>query len=100
VELFSTDLPPANSVALIEKDYRTRSCRCRIRDVACLVCGMFLSETVRAHDRLHPTFRTPITWAALPAADADTEGGTCSSPELGKGAKSGRGMAGYAKWCR
>ncbi|KXS15868.1 hypothetical protein M427DRAFT_496356 [Gonapodya prolifera JEL478] len=125
VELFSTDLPPPKSVALVEKDYRTRSCRCRIRDVACLVCGcvvgyhvtrpcerclgacnnghywMFLSEAVRARDRLHPTSHSPMTWAALPAADSDPEGGTCASPELGKASLAkDAGMASYVRWCR
>ncbi|RKO87193.1 protein FAM72, partial [Blyttiomyces helicus] len=38
VELYSTDSPPC-SVQLVEKDYTTRSCKCRIRDVACLLCG-------------------------------------------------------------
>ena len=35
VELFSTDAPPY-SVQLVNDDYRTRNCFCRIRDVACL----------------------------------------------------------------
>ncbi|KAJ3186235.1 Protein fam72b [Gaertneriomyces sp. JEL0708] len=38
VELFSTDIPP-EGVQLINNDYQTRNCRCRIRDVACLTCG-------------------------------------------------------------
>ena len=35
VELYSTDSPPY-SVQLVNEDYRTRNCFCRIRDVACL----------------------------------------------------------------
>ncbi|KAI8622033.1 FAM72 protein-domain-containing protein [Chytriomyces sp. MP71] len=35
VELFSTDSPPCR-VQLVENDYMTRNCQCRIRDVACL----------------------------------------------------------------
>jgi hypothetical protein len=35
VELFSTDAPPYG-VQLVNEDYRTRNCFCRIRDVACL----------------------------------------------------------------
>jgi hypothetical protein len=35
VELFSTDSPPYG-VQLVNDDYRTRNCFCRIRDVACL----------------------------------------------------------------
>ncbi|KAI8584851.1 protein FAM72, partial [Geranomyces variabilis] len=38
VELYSTDSPPSK-VQLVEHDYMTRNCRCRIRDVACLGCG-------------------------------------------------------------
>ncbi|KAG0359340.1 Protein fam72a [Gamsiella multidivaricata] len=38
VELYSTDHPPG-SVQLIERDYSTSNCRCKIRDVACRVCG-------------------------------------------------------------
>ncbi|KAF9130402.1 Protein fam72a [Mortierella sp. 14UC] len=38
VELYSTDHPPG-SVQLIEKDYTTSNCKCKIRDVACKVCG-------------------------------------------------------------
>ncbi|KAI1315436.1 Protein fam72a [Mortierella claussenii] len=38
VELFSTDHPPG-SVQLIDKDYTTSNCACKIRDVACRVCG-------------------------------------------------------------
>lgn len=35
VELFSTDIPPSG-VSLVNDDYQTRKCHCRIRDVACL----------------------------------------------------------------
>ncbi|KAF9974662.1 Protein fam72a [Actinomortierella ambigua] len=38
IELYSTDHPPG-SVQLIDKDYTTLNCKCRIRDVACRVCG-------------------------------------------------------------
>lgn len=38
VELFSTDRPPFG-VALVDKDYFTKNCSCRIRDAACLGCG-------------------------------------------------------------
>ncbi|KAL7752251.1 hypothetical protein RI367_002296 [Sorochytrium milnesiophthora] len=39
VELFSTDAPPNDCVQLVNDDYLTKNCRCRIRDVACLGCG-------------------------------------------------------------
>ncbi|KAG1184052.1 hypothetical protein G6F62_010497 [Rhizopus arrhizus] len=35
IELYSTDTP-SQSMYVLEKDYLTRSCHCRIRDVACL----------------------------------------------------------------
>ena len=35
-ELFSTDLPPTHTTALVGGDYRTSSCDCKISDVACL----------------------------------------------------------------
>ncbi|KAK3825524.1 MAG: FAM72 protein-domain-containing protein, partial [Benniella sp.] len=38
IELFSTDYPPG-AVQLIDQDYATSNCRCRIRDVACRICG-------------------------------------------------------------
>ncbi|KAG0238674.1 Protein fam72a [Actinomortierella wolfii] len=38
IELYSTDHPPG-SVQLVDKDYTTLNCKCRIRDVACRVCG-------------------------------------------------------------
>merc|ERR1719198_54699 len=39
IELFSTDLPPTTAVELVNDEYTTQSCQCRIRDVACLECG-------------------------------------------------------------
>ncbi|TPX50668.1 hypothetical protein SeMB42_g01184 [Synchytrium endobioticum] len=45
IELYSTDLPPF-CVQLVNEDYQTRNCRCRIRDVACLGCGNVLGYHV------------------------------------------------------
>ncbi|KAJ1668483.1 hypothetical protein EV178_000515 [Coemansia sp. RSA 1646] len=39
IELFSTDMPPMVKIQLVGTDYTTRSCRCKIRNVACLGCG-------------------------------------------------------------
>lgn len=36
VELYSTDLPPLDDVELVNKDYMTENCKCRIHDIACL----------------------------------------------------------------
>jgi hypothetical protein len=76
VELYSTDGVNKGCVQLVDEDYMTTNCRCRIRDVACLGCGnvvgyhvtqpceaclsscnnghfwMFLSDTVSATERM------------------------------------------------
>lgn len=36
VELYSTDLPPLSDVEMVNKDYVTDNCKCRIHDIACL----------------------------------------------------------------
>lgn len=46
VELFSTDMPPPNSVDLVNANYQTEKCKCKIKDVACLGCGMVVGYTV------------------------------------------------------
>lgn len=73
IELYSTDAPPTGRLVLtcrmkerfglpeltflrtsfvpsrvqqIEQDYRTRSCLCRIRDIACLSCGCVIGYHV------------------------------------------------------
>jgi hypothetical protein len=38
VELFSTDSAPRN-IQLVNDDYTTSNCDCRIKDLACLGCG-------------------------------------------------------------
>ncbi|KAI7818643.1 protein FAM72, partial [Gamsiella multidivaricata] len=45
IELYSTDRPP-KGVQLVYDDYRTRNCKCRIRDIACLGCGSTLGYHV------------------------------------------------------
>ncbi|KAG0255059.1 Protein fam72a [Actinomortierella ambigua] len=45
IELYSTDRAPLG-VQLVYEDYRTRNCKCRIRDVACLGCGNTLGYHV------------------------------------------------------
>ncbi|TPX66158.1 hypothetical protein SpCBS45565_g04637 [Spizellomyces sp. 'palustris'] len=95
VELYSTDTPPSK-VQLVDHDYMTRNCRCRIRDVACLGCGnvigyhvtqpcdtcldscnnghfwMFLSEGVTSTDRMDRTKN--LVWAQLPCVEMDEMG--------------------------
>ncbi|KAI8809697.1 FAM72 protein-domain-containing protein [Cladochytrium replicatum] len=94
VELYSTDSPPSG-VALVNDDYITRNCHCRIRDVACLGCGnvvgyhvtqpcetcleacnnghfwMFHVEQVSSSDRLDSSGTRSLLWAHLPRADRD-----------------------------
>ncbi|KAJ3185359.1 Protein fam72a [Gaertneriomyces sp. JEL0708] len=45
IELFSTDIPP-NGVQLVNDDYHTRNCQCKIRDTACLGCGNIIGYHV------------------------------------------------------
>ena len=50
VELYSTDTPPKayyiinSSVELVQRDYFTQNCHCRIRDAACL--GWYINANV------------------------------------------------------
>ncbi|TNM88447.1 hypothetical protein fugu_004701 [Takifugu bimaculatus] len=39
VELFSTDIPPNRTVDFVASCYSTESCKCKLRDIACLKCG-------------------------------------------------------------
>lgn len=96
VELFSTDNPPMGA-QLVNDDYTTASCACRIRDVACLSCGcvvgyhvtqpcdvclsscnnghfwMFHCTEVSSCDRLGQGNKQML-WAHLPRVDLDVEG--------------------------
>ncbi|KAI9144474.1 FAM72 protein-domain-containing protein [Paraphysoderma sedebokerense] len=96
VELFSTDTPP-KCVQLVNDDYTTQKCRCRIRDVACLGCGnvvgyhvtqpcktcldacnnghfwMFHMEQITYTERLDSSGTKVLLWASLPHADRDKE---------------------------
>eukprot|EP00842_Homolaphlyctis_polyrhiza_P004127 jgi/Hompol1/4715/HPOL_003847-RA len=96
VELFSTDSPPYG-VQLVNDDYQTRNCFCRIRDVACLGCGnvigyhvtqpcepcmdacnnghfwMFHVSEVASHDRIVTESGQPLVWSQIPRADKDNQ---------------------------
>ncbi|KAJ3084269.1 Protein fam72a [Rhizoclosmatium hyalinum] len=89
VELFSTDSPPIG-VQMVNDDYETRNCHCRIRDVACLNCGnlvgyhvtqpctdclgscnnghfwMFHMDQVISEDRMDGSGGKVLLWAHLP----------------------------------
>ncbi|CAO3637511.1 unnamed protein product [Mucor hiemalis] len=95
IELYSTDTP-SQSIHVLEKDYLTRSCHCRIRDVACLGCGnvigyhvvspcaqcldacnnghfwMFHSSACKPAER-HDINKKVLLWNNLPRAEMDYE---------------------------
>nr|KAJ3418754.1 Protein fam72a [Polyrhizophydium stewartii] len=94
IELFSTDAPPYG-VQLVNDDYQTRNCFCRIRDVACLGCGnvigyhvtqpcepcmdacnnghfwMFHVAEVQARERVNGQTTQTLLWSQIPRADKD-----------------------------
>ncbi|KAJ8655974.1 hypothetical protein O0I10_008414 [Lichtheimia ornata] len=94
IELYSTDIP-ATSIQLMDKDYLTRTCHCRIRDVACRECGniigyhvvapcsrclqacnnghfwMFHSDACQPNERKDITGKCTILWNNLPRAEQD-----------------------------
>ncbi|XP_028652516.1 protein FAM72A isoform X1 [Erpetoichthys calabaricus] len=39
VELYSTDIPPNSTIDFVSSCYCTESCRCKLKDIACLKCG-------------------------------------------------------------
>ncbi|KAJ3326299.1 Protein fam72a [Boothiomyces sp. JEL0866] len=104
VELYSTDRPPFG-VALVDKDYFTKNCSCRIRDAACLGCGnvvgyhvthpcdrcldscnnghfwMFLSDAVWSKDRLEKSGNSILKWSSLAGADDALDHGSHTEKE-------------------
>lgn len=88
IELYSTDIPPAE-LALISEDRMTHGCHCRIRDTVCTGCGnvlgyhvsqpcercldaknnghfwMFYSETVQPSERSDPSTGKALFWGSL-----------------------------------
>lgn len=94
IELFSTDNPPFG-VQMVNDDYVTRNCSCRIRDVACLHCGnivgyhvtqpckdclsscnnghfwMFHLGQVRSNERFDAATGGRMLWAQLPLVDKE-----------------------------
>ncbi|KAI8900039.1 protein FAM72 [Globomyces pollinis-pini] len=105
IELFSTDIPPFG-VALVDKDYFTKNCSCRIRDAACLGCGnvvgyhvthpcekcleacnnghfwMFLSEAVRPVERYEKNGTKVLRWSAI--SDSPNGGEAVVEQEAGQ----------------
>ncbi|XP_027135543.1 protein FAM72A isoform X2 [Larimichthys crocea] len=103
VELFSTDIPPNRTVDFVASCYSTESCKCKLRDIACLKCGnvvgyhvvapckpcllscnnghfwMFNSDAVSTLNRLDGTGLNLLLWGDLPELD-DSENEESESP--------------------
>ncbi|KAF3856099.1 hypothetical protein F7725_016822 [Dissostichus mawsoni] len=103
VELFSTDIPPNRTVDFVASCYSTESCKCKLRDIACLKCGnvvgyhvvapckpcllscnnghfwMFNSDAVSTLNRLDATGLNLLLWGDLPELD-ESENEESESP--------------------
>ncbi|XP_078803838.1 protein FAM72A isoform X2 [Oryzias latipes] len=103
VELFSTDIPPNRTVDFVASCYSTDSCKCKLRDIACLKCGnvvgyhvvapckpcllscnnghfwMFNSDAVSTLNRLDATGLNLLLWGDLPELE-DSENEESESP--------------------
>jgi len=95
VELYSTDMPPPSAVQLIGRDYQTNNCHCRIKDVACSICGsvvgyhvilpcrsclsscnnghfwMYHSNAVDSRERLDTSGGEVLVWSKVPLCSED-----------------------------
>ncbi|KAI8491217.1 protein FAM72A-like [Branchiostoma floridae] len=93
IELYSTDLPPGDTIELVGSTYTTENCDCKIKDIACITCGntvgyhvilpcrsclqscnnghfwMFHSSSSAATERVDGTGAQVLTWGDL----CDTE---------------------------
>ncbi|XP_077385450.1 protein FAM72A isoform X2 [Festucalex cinctus] len=103
VQLFSTDIPPNRTVDFVASCYSTESCKCKLRDIACIKCGnvvgyhvvapckpcllscnnghfwMFNSDAVSTLNRLDATGLNLLLWGDLPELD-DSENEEPKSP--------------------
>lgn len=94
-ELYSTDVSPLQGCAPVGKPYATKSCDCKISDVACTDCGsevgyhvvhpcmnclkacnnghfwMFHGRCVKASERADSKRNSHLTWASIPSAATD-----------------------------
>ncbi|NWR45869.1 FA72A protein, partial [Regulus satrapa] len=104
-ELYSTDLPPSGTVDFIGSCYFPESCRCKLKNIACLKCGnvvgyhvicpckpcllscnnghlwMFHSQAVVGITRLDPSGVNVLLWGNLPDLEESTEDTSCTSEE-------------------
>ncbi|XP_063811233.1 protein FAM72A [Pseudophryne corroboree] len=97
-EMFSTDIPPSNTVDFVGSCYYLEACRCKLKNVACLKCGndvgyhvvapclpcllscnnghfwMFHSQCVYSINRLDQSGVDILLWRDLPDTDETHEG--------------------------
>eukprot|EP00040_Diaphanoeca_grandis_P022329 m.119739 g.119739 ORF g.119739 m.119739 type:complete len:183 (-) comp28758_c0_seq2:264-812(-) len=104
-QLYSTDTSPHQGCACIGAPYATKSCDCKIQDVACIECGnevgyhvvqacpsclkacnnghfwMFHGRSVRASERPNTERTAHLTWASIPSP-ANDDGFEETRPQL------------------
>ncbi|XP_052057042.1 protein FAM72A isoform X1 [Apodemus sylvaticus] len=97
IDLYSTDIPPTNTVDFIGRCYFTGICKCKLKDIACLKCGnivgyhvivpcsscllscnnghfwMFHSQAVYGINRLDSTGVNFLLWGNLPETEECTD---------------------------
>ncbi|KAJ8258282.1 hypothetical protein COCON_G00172940 [Conger conger] len=105
IELYSTDIPPNRTVDFVASCYSTDSCKCKLRDIACLKCGnvvgyhvvapckpcllscnnghfwMFNSDSVSTVNRLDSSGLNLLLWGDLPELEGSEDEGCCSLGE-------------------
>lgn len=106
LELYSTDIPPTRAVDFIGNCYSTESCKCKIKDIACLKCGnavgyhvvvpckscllscnnghfwMFHSQVIYAVNRLDSSGVDFLLWGNLPDIEDDEDEYNLSEEEF------------------
>lgn len=106
LELYSTDIPPTRAVDFIGNCYSTESCKCKIKDIACLKCGnavgyhvvvpckscllscnnghfwMFHSQVIYAVNRLDSSGVDFLLWGNLPDTEDDEDEYNLSEEEF------------------
>ncbi|XP_051890786.1 protein FAM72A [Pristis pectinata] len=105
VELYSTDIPPTRAVDFVGNCYSTESCKCKIKDIACLKCGnavgyhvvvpckpcllscnnghfwMFHSQVIYAVNRLDSSGVDFLLWGNLPDTEDEEDESDLSEEE-------------------
>ncbi|KAG8589250.1 hypothetical protein GDO81_006317 [Engystomops pustulosus] len=97
-EMFSTDIPPTDSVDLVGSCYYFKACQCKLKNIACLRCGnevgyhvvapcypcllscnnghlwMFHSQFVFSKNRMDKSGMYTLLWKDLSDTDEKHEG--------------------------